>query len=61
MGVADFLLPDRKAPKSCASGPSADEGLELIHAFMKIEDPEKRAQLIRLAQRFSGPQFPTGS
>jgi len=43
--------PDAGAPPS---EPTAEEGLQLMHAFMKIEDPERRAELIKLAERLSG-------
>ena len=61
MSVVAFPLPDHKIRKSGWTGPTADEGLQLIDAFKKIKDDEKRAQLIRLAQRFSAQDYPASS
>ena len=35
------------------TAPMPDEGLRLIAAFLKIEDPEARAHLVQLAERFA--------
>jgi hypothetical protein len=40
-----------------SAGPTAGEGLQLLQAFMKIQDRELRAQLIQLAERFSDQQY----
>lgn len=59
MSVIPFPNPDGpESDNATPGGPTADEGLQLIHAFMKIENPDLRAQLIRIAERFAqqGPQ-----
>jgi len=40
-------------------GPTAEEGLQLMHAFMQIADPAQRDQVIKLARRLS-EQKPQG-
>lgn len=54
----DFASSPPKRPGSHTGAPpaeaTAEEGLQLMHAFLKIEDPERRAELIRLAQRLAG-------
>jgi hypothetical protein len=56
MGVIAFPTP---GPLNCAPGthpaaPTTEGGLQLVRAFMKIENREQRAHLISLAERFSG-------
>lgn len=55
MSVVTFPLPDNRSGKAAPApeGPTPDEGLRLISAFMKIQDSEMRTQLIRLAERFA--------
>jgi hypothetical protein len=55
MSVVAFPAPDQShgeaSPARCS--PSPEEGLRLVFAFMKIEDADMRAQLIRLAERLA--------
>ena len=55
MSVVAFPVanqPNRKAAPA-ADGATADEGLRLIAAFIKIQDADMRRQLVRLAERFA--------
>jgi hypothetical protein len=45
--------PDRSGP--APQGPQPEEGLRLISAFSRINDPARRAELIAQAEKFSGP------
>ena len=45
--------PDRAARG--AEGPGPEEGLRLISAFSRIEDPVRRAELIEQAERYLKP------
>jgi hypothetical protein len=55
MSVVSFPLPDHSkgTAASIPDGPTADEGLRLIAAFLKIRDADMRKQLVRLAERFA--------
>jgi hypothetical protein len=48
--VVDLLARRRKAPVEEIS--PAAEGLRLVQAFLKIPDPVKRAELIRMAEDY---------
>ena len=64
MSVIAFPAQHRSNAKTATpppAGPTADEGLDLIQAFMNIEDRERRAHLVRLAKRFAGQKMPTSS
>jgi len=53
MNVLAFPTLDTCRDSAPSAGPMPDEGLRLISAFIKIEDPEARAQLVQLAERFA--------
>jgi hypothetical protein len=48
--VVDLAASRRKAPAQDIS--PAAEGLRLVQAFLKISDPLKRAELIRIAEEY---------
>jgi hypothetical protein len=54
MNVVAFPTPNGGRDSAPPARPTPDEGLRLISVFIKIEDPEARAQLIQLAERFAG-------
>ncbi len=47
------LQPELELGCARDNGPSVEEGLRLIHAFARIEDPGRRAWLLKQVQQFA--------